>query len=221
MNINCQPLLRYDLFTSTRILIYPEYPIMHCGIDFSEMASLSVNKSITGDLNGRTGELDETFREDGNMTEQFIPIPNTFANLPKRRNCDDTLISHRERIIQLCHTFDLDASGNFTHLNANKGESTIDYIICNETLYKCIENLMVLPLNEISDHSKIVTIFKSRIKAQNPEKDKYKWNSLKTWFKWNAKNKNKFISVLQNSDEAINDILVSLRAQVNKLKNCL
>ena len=46
MNINCQPLLRYDLFTSTRILIYPEYPIMHCGIDFSKMASLSVKRSI-------------------------------------------------------------------------------------------------------------------------------------------------------------------------------
>ena len=39
---------------------------------------------ITGDLNGRTGELDDTFRNDGKMTEQFIPIPNTFVNLPKR-----------------------------------------------------------------------------------------------------------------------------------------
>ena len=87
------------------------------------------------------------------------------------------------------------------------GESTIDYSICNETLYKCIEDFMVLPLNETSDHSKIVTIFKSRINAQNPEKDKYKWSSLKMRFKWNTKNKNKFISVLQNSDEAINDIL--------------
>ena len=51
MDINCQPLLRYDLFTSTRILIYPEYPIMHCGIDFSKMASLSVKRSIVDQTN--------------------------------------------------------------------------------------------------------------------------------------------------------------------------
>ena len=129
-----------------------------------------------------------------------------------------TLNSHGERIIHLCHTFDLKilngrtigvALGNFTHLNANKGESTIDYNKCKETLYKCIGNFIVLPLNEISDHSKI---FKSRIKAQNPEKDTYKWNSLKTRVKWNTKNKNKFISVLQNSDEAINDIIQRIEA---------
>ena len=108
---------------------------------------------ITGDLNGHTGELDDAFREDGDMTEQFITIPSTFVNLPKRRNCDNTINSHGERIIHLCHTFDLkilngrtigNALGNYSPLNANKGESTIDYITCNETLYKCIETFMVI-----------------------------------------------------------------------------
>ena len=148
-------------------------------------------------------------------------MQNTFVNLPKRRNCDNILNSHGEKIIHLCHTFDLkilngrtigDALGNFTHLNVNKGESTIDYSICNETLYKCIEHFMVLPLNEISVHSKIVTVFKSRINTQNLEKDKYKWNSLNARFKWYTENNFFFISVLKNSDDAINDISQRIEA---------
>ena len=88
----------------------------------------------------------------------------TVGNELSGRNCDG------EKIIHICHTFDLkilngrtkgDPIGNFTHLNSNKGESTIDYGICNELLYACIENFMVLPLYEISDHSKIVTVFKN------------------------------------------------------------
>ena len=142
---------------------------------------------ITGDFNGRTAELDDMFREDENPSQEVIPIPNTFVNLPKRRNCDKVLNSHGEKIIHFCHIFDLkilngrttgDPLGNFTHLNVNKGESAIDYSICKEYLYNYVENFMVLPLNEISDHSKIVTIFKSSITSQAVRKDDYKWNPL-------------------------------------------
>ena len=64
-----------------------------------------------------------------------------------------------------------DAIANFTHLNANKGESTIDYSICNKFMYECVETFMVLPLNEISDHSKIVIVYKISITTHNSEKD--------------------------------------------------
>ena len=62
--------------------------------DILQFSSENTPILITGYRNLRTGQLDDTFREDGKITEQFIPIPNTFVNLPKRRNCDDTLNSH-------------------------------------------------------------------------------------------------------------------------------
>ena len=63
---------------------------------------------FTGDFNGRTGYKDDSFIENGQgrTSENSIPIPNTFVNLPKRRNCDSIINSHGEKIINLCHTFD-------------------------------------------------------------------------------------------------------------------
>ena len=101
-----------------------------------------------------------------------------------------------------------DAIGNITHLNSNKGDSTKDYSICNKSLYDCV----VLPLNEISDHSKIVTIFKSTVATKNVEKDNYKWKPLTTKFKWNDKTKQKFINALENNDFLINEISQRIEA---------
>ena len=176
---------------------------------------------FTGDFNDRTAEKDDSFIDDGNMNLEFISIPNTFVNLPKRRNCDKVLNSHGEKIIHLCHTLDLkilngrmigDAIGNFTHLNANKGESTIDYSICNKSLHECVDNFMVLPLNELSDHSKIVTVFKYKVITHNLEQDKYKWKPLGVKYKWDKNNKKKFIDALKNSDNLINDISQRIEA---------
>ena len=105
-----------------------------------------------------------------------------------------------------------DAIGNFTHLNSNHGESTIDYSICNKHLYGCIENFMVLPLNEISDHSKIITVFKSSIPISNQKLDKYNWNPLPDRFKWDAKNKKRFVDALKNSLDEIDDITQRIEA---------
>ena len=189
---------------------------------------------FTGDFNGRTGIEDDTYQDDGKMDQCPVPIPNTFVNLPSRKNCDSVLNSHGKKIIHLCHTFDLkilngrmigDAIGNFTHLNSNKGESTIDYSICNKHMYECVENFMVLPLDELSDHSKIVTVFKSKIDAPKFGKDEYKWNPLNTRFKWNNKNKRKFFDKLENSNEITDDISQRIEAGLidstgEKFNNC-
>ena len=176
---------------------------------------------ITGDFNGRTSDIDDTFREVGNLHQETIPIQNTFVDLPKRRNCDKILNSHGEKIIHICKTFDLkilngrtrgDPIGNFTHLNTNKGESTIDYGICNESLYECVENFMVLPLNEISDHSKIVTVLRNNINPQVPFKDDYNWNRLNDKFKWSNKNKRKFSEIMGKNEKAINEICQRIEA---------
>ena len=48
MNINCQPPLQFVY--SRRIHIYPGYPIIHCGIDFSKWRSLSVKGLLAGGI---------------------------------------------------------------------------------------------------------------------------------------------------------------------------
>jgi len=77
--------------------------------------------------------------------------------------------SHGRKVITYCKSFDFvilngrtrgDFSGNYTHLNFNNGPSAIDYGICNDMGYELIDNFLVLPMNELSDHSKIVTILK-------------------------------------------------------------
>ena len=160
-----------------------------------------------GDFNGRTGDLNDSYREPLNM-ENVIPTPNYFATGPKRRNCDEIVNSHGNKIIDFCHCFDFkilngttigDRIGNFTHLNANNGASTIDYSLCNYSLYEGIENFIVLPLNEMSDHSKITTIFKSSIPIHNESQDKYNWNQLKTGFKWGSENKKAFADGFKNN----------------------
>ena len=105
-----------------------------------------------------------------------------------------------------------DAIGNFTHLNNNKGPSTIDYCLCNNELYDCIENFLVLPLSELSDHSKIVTVFKEVVSLPPESTDSYKWNSLNKRFKWNENVSNQFKAALKNSFAEINEICQRIEA---------
>ena len=42
-----------------------------------------------GDFNGRIGELDDNYDNSDKIDPYIaIPTPNTFMDLPKRRNCD-------------------------------------------------------------------------------------------------------------------------------------
>ena len=91
-------------------------------------------------------------------------------------------------------------------MNARQGTSTIDYAICNVALYKCIENFIVLPLTEISDHSKIVTVLKNSISLQNNPIDNYNWQKLKTRFKWDNNKNREFFNILKSSTAEIEDI---------------
>ena len=168
---------------------------------------------FTGDFNARIGNLNENY-EDSGHGDQHIPISNTFSDIPNRNNCDCVINSHGEKVIKFCKAYDFkilngrmkgDKIGNFTHVNANKGTSTIDYSLCNQHIYKSVENFMVLPINELSDHSKISTVFKS-CASSNITIDNYKWKKLQTRFKWNKKSIKTFGNNLLASQNDIDEI---------------
>ena len=169
---------------------------------------------LLGDFNGRVGNLDDRYI-DSTPLDQNVPTPKLDFDIPIRRNCDPVANSHGKKILQLCHSLDLiilngrrigDAIGNFTFMNASRGTSTIDYSLCNGKFYECVENFLVLPLTELSDHSKIVIIFKSSISVPTIIEDTYKWINLKSKFKWNNETKGEFYNTLANSTKEIEDI---------------
>ena len=160
------------------------------------------------------GGLDDRYT-DSTPLDENIPTPKRDFDIPIRRNCDTVINSHGKKIMQLCHSLDLiilngrrigDAIGNLTFMNANSDTSTIDYSLCNGKFYECVENFLVLPITELSDHSKIVTIFKSSISIPKLSSDTCKWINLKPKFKWNNETKDEFYNTLANSTDELDDI---------------
>ena len=56
-----------------------------------------------GDLNARTGNLNDNYDEYGNV-DLTIPISNPFSGIPNRKNCDSVINSHGEKVIKFCKT---------------------------------------------------------------------------------------------------------------------
>ena len=111
-----------------------------------------------------------------------------------RQNCDKIENSHDKKVIDFCKTLDFfvligrtkgDPFGNYTHLNFNNGQFTIDYAMCNEKCYTRLSDFLVLPSNELSDHSKIVTIFKENLLMKTEdENDTSDWKQRGILYKW-------------------------------------
>ena len=141
--------------------------------------------------------------------------------LPLRRNCDSVLNQQGRAILELVHTFNLkilngrsngDPLGNFTYNNVNLGASTIDYSICSQNFYDNINNFMVLPRNEISDHCKIITELKEGTKSETPVNDDYNWETLQNKFIWDDTLKATFNQILGNELDRMNDIKQRIEA---------
>ena len=75
-----------------------------------------------------------------------------------------------------------------------------------------IDNFLLLPLNELSDHSKIVTIFKAPSLKDASQSDDYKWKPRGIHYKWDANNAQNFIKTLTASTEEIKEISQRIEA---------
>ena len=67
--------------------------------------------------------------------------------------------------------------------------------------------IIVLPMNELSDHSKIVTFYKEGLIVKNgEEKDLYKWRGRGNLYKWDNKREAIFYNKLRYSLKEIEEI---------------
>ena len=171
---------------------------------------------LMGDLNSRTGIQNEIYTECDSDFLPNLPRKSKFWNIPLRKNCDEKEDTHGKKVITFCKTFDFmilngrtkgDPCGNYTHLNFNNGPSSIDYGLCNKMAYTFVDNFLVLPMTELSDHAKIVTIFKEKSfeNIKNGD-DNYNWKSRGTLYEWDIRNKRNFYNKLMSSKREIEQI---------------
>ena len=174
---------------------------------------------LIGDMNARTGIVDDYCISDEKNIKSFITNIDVEGNHPKtrRNNCDFQINQEGLKIIQLCKSLDLmilngringDFWGNYTHFNKNNGESTVDLGIVSCKLFNSVKSFRVMPQLDISDHCKIITqIDNIRLPdcEKNEKVENYKWNKLPNKYKWKDVDANIFIDTL-NSEKIKNII---------------
>ena len=143
----------------------------------NDMATFRSKGSVllSGDFNSRTGKYEDfiPYDEDNllHYSMENVFVPN------KRRNYDNAVNSHGKHLLQMCKTFDLhilngrvrgDSFGNITY-HGKLGISTVDYFICDQSLFQFIEHFIVKSPTYLSDHSQIVTWLKISQKVHRVE----------------------------------------------------
>ena len=125
--------------------------------------------------------------------------------------------------IQLCQTFDFkilngrtsgDKIGNMTYFKNELGASTIDYNLCNFNFFNFIDDFLVLPMTGLSDHSKLIRIFKKNISRPEDQSDNYKWKILQSKFEWDPNKINEFSTALSTQLAVINEISQRIEAGI-------
>jgi len=180
---------------------------------------------LLGDLNARTGTLNDFIEND---CCDFLPDDDAYnldKNWPKRNNEDYTVNKLGGEVLRLCvgnklrilngrATGDLD--GKLTSYQSN-GASTVDYGIVSEDLQNTVLGFQIQHLTPYSDHCPIVLklassnrdIMNYNASKNSRRKGAFPQNSF-TKFLWKSECKDKFISALSSID--IQDRLQSFNA---------
>ena len=160
---------------------------------------------IAGDLNARTGELDDFLLYDGDNSQTSLDIwykADTFNQ--QRRNSDSDTNLYGLALVDLCCTFGIhilngrfssDPAGDFTCIT-NNGVSVADYMLVNTELFALIEEFSVQSRTE-SDHLPIHCKIKfDHIVNLFPEQDLLVYNR----YFWEPDKAGEFVAILQNAE---------------------
>ena len=164
---------------------------------------------LLGDLNARTGKYNDHLEMTDKNYLEIDMFENT-ENISQRNNCDNILNNHGKIVLQICKSFDLrilngrrkgDSLGNVTFHGRN-GVSTVDYIICDELLFREIDFFIVKPLTTLSDHSQIITWLNIKSTLSFHKGNELDFSTLKklpTQFIWDKDSANLFNQALISS----------------------
>ncbi|KAL9962008.1 hypothetical protein ACROYT_G031060 [Oculina patagonica] len=169
---------------------------------------------LLGDLNVRTGTLNDFIEND---CHDFLATADTYnldKNWPKRNNGDYIVNKLGGEILRLCIgnklrilngrvTADLD--GKLTSYQTN-GASTVDYGIVSEDLQDTVLGFQVQALTPYSDHCPNTLKLASRNRdiinnaSKNSQRKETSPQNSFTKFLWKSESKDKFISALSRID---------------------
>ena len=119
---------------------------------------------VAGDLNSRVG-VDLPCANDSPHIDSLLP-PKPNADIKPRSSCDQVVNAYGRKLNEVCQSFNLsiangripgDRLGNFTCYNS-RGCSTVDYIICDNSLISNITQMKILPPDFHSIHSPISVV---------------------------------------------------------------
>ena len=149
------------------------------------------NVAIAGGMDGRTGLLDECYvprQYDTLNFENVTDVENVIVSEDfiknnmsvKRQNCDRTVNAYERKLIELCQSADLAIlngrtgsdkdKGKKTFCN-HKGDSTIDYILCNKSMLYNIVDFNVHDVNKFSDHCFVQFSLSTRMCKFSPQEN--------------------------------------------------
>ena len=131
------------------------------------------NALVLGDLNGRTGRVEDFVRDD---RDKHCPADNplyTRDSFLSRNNTDCNPVDQQGKLVlDLCKNTGLrilngrtfgDSAGNFTRYPLHKPTdkpSVIDYALCGQSFLPEVFSFSVLPFTDLSDHCCISTSVK-------------------------------------------------------------
>lgn len=162
---------------------------------------------ITGDLNAKTGNLDDFIAPD--KTDELFDL--SFGQPPSKRNSQDNTVNPRGKdLLDMCKSFDLnivngrktgDPFGNYTCLKWN-GSSVVDYLISSPQIYNSISMFNVgdfLPW--LSDHCPLyftVELF-NVVRGNTPTPEPSRAKAPKQYV-WSCEGKQKFLDTITTAE---------------------
>ena len=194
--------------------------------------SLKGHIMILGDLNARTGKLDDFVSKNG---KHFINDTSEHSLKTKtRQNFDNQINNHGKQLINVCKSCDLrilngrtkgDSLGRPTYHGRN-GTSVVDYIICDQDLFQNIEYFVVKPPSYLSDHSQIITWvgIGKPIDEPNLNSCHIEMTKLPNQFIWDDQLKNIFRQTLKSAEVQIKiDAFINsdFNNDLNGITNCV
>ena len=131
---------------------------------------------IAGDLNARQGKDILSQQSEIKCIEHLLP--SDLPSLALRSSSDHITNNYGRKLDNLCKTFNLviangrtpgDRLGNFT-CHTNRGNSVVDYLISDQSLFQQISRLNILPPEFGSVHCPLSLILNCQFKKCNPTK---------------------------------------------------
>jgi len=190
---------------------------------------------VAGDLNARTGILNDFIINDTDKFQLSQQPYHVDAQVCKRRSQDSTISSRGKELIDLCIGNHLrilngrkigDSEGYFT-CHKKKGSSTVDYMIVSEELFSRIHYFHVHPLiGTLSDHCKLSCFLRVQLHMHNVKGTNQLIDSPMQ-FKWEKNSVIAFQSalarpdIIQKSEQFLNDSFSATPNGVNDAVHAL